>query len=176
MISIQSLYQETIKFAAHHHSQQKIPGTELPYLVHLSNVAMEILIASEKSADFQLALAIPVALLHDCLEDTETTLEELTDHFGKEVAEGVLALTKNSALEKNERMSDSLKRIKQQPKEIWAVKLADRITNLQTPPAHWSDEKIKKYKAEALLILNELHDGNRYLAQRLKEKITSYGI
>lgn len=177
MTSIQTIYQETIKFAAQKHTDknQTIPGTDLPYVVHLSNVAMEILIAFEKSKDFNLEFAVQVALLHDVLEDTETTFQELENTFGKAVAEGVLALTKNSDLEKALQMADSLHRIKQQSKEVWAVKLADRITNLQTPPFHWSDEKIKKYKAEAQLILQELKGGNDYLEQRLQEKIETYG-
>ncbi len=176
MTSIQTIYQETIKFAAQKHTDknQTIPGTNLPYVVHISNVAMEILLAFEKSPQFSLEFAIQLALLHDCLEDTNTTLEELQHHFGKQVAEGVLALTKNSDLKKDEKMMDSLQRIKQQPSEVWAVKLADRITNLQPPPLHWSEEKIKNYKAEAIIILNELRGGNEYLENRLKEKIENY--
>lgn len=175
-MSIQTLYQETIKFAAQKHTDknQTIPGTNLPYAVHLSNVAMEILVTSEKSKDFDPGFAVQVALLHDSLEDTDTSFQELEHIFGKTVAEGVLALTKNSDLEKVHQMQDSLHRIKEQPKEIWAVKLADRITNLQTPPAHWSDQKIRNYKAEARLILQELKGGNDYLEQRLQEKINEY--
>lgn len=176
MMSIQTVYQETIKFAAQKHADknQTIPGTNLPYAVHLSNVAMEILVAFEKSKDFDLGFAVQVALLHDSLEDTDTTFQELENIFGKAVAEGVLALTKNSGLEKAHQMQDSLHRIKEQPKEIWAVKLADRITNLQTPPSHWSDQKIKNYKAEARLILQELKGGNDYLELRLQKKIIEY--
>jgi guanosine-3',5'-bis(diphosphate) 3'-pyrophosphohydrolase len=175
-MSIQDVYQNTIKFAAQLHSNknQIIPGTNLPYVVHLSNVAMEILIASEKSKNFDAEFAVQLALLHDTLEDTDVTFEELENKFGKAVVDGVLALTKNSDLEKSEKMMDSLRRIKQQPKEVWAVKLADRITNLQRPPHFWKAEKIKKYKEEAQIILEELRGGNEYLENRLKEKIETY--
>jgi len=175
-MSIQDIYQTTIKFAAQKHTDQNqtIPGTDLPYVVHLSNVAMEILLASEKTENFDGELAVQVALLHDILEDTPTTYEELENTFSKTVAEGVLALTKNADLEKDQRMMDSLNRIKKLPKEVWAVKLADRITNLQPPPVHWSEEKIKKYTAEAEIILQELHGGNEYLEKRLEQKIKEY--
>jgi (p)ppGpp synthase/HD superfamily hydrolase len=73
-----------------------------------------------------------------------------------------------------EKMLDSLKRIKQQPKEIWAVKLADRIVNLYEPPYYWNNDKKKKYKEESEIILKELGDGNQYLADRLRNKIASY--
>ena len=46
-------------------------------------------------------------------------------------------------------MADSLARIKQQPKEVWLVKLADRSANLGKPPHYWSAEKILAYRQEA---------------------------
>jgi (p)ppGpp synthase/HD superfamily hydrolase len=54
------------------------------------------------------------------------------------------------------------------------VKLSDRITNLQPPPRHWSKEKTRTYRSEAILILDKLGDANRYLAERLKTKIAEY--
>jgi guanosine-3',5'-bis(diphosphate) 3'-pyrophosphohydrolase len=172
--SIQSLYQQTLKYAAEQHGNQKITGSEIPYVVHLSNVCMEILLAAQRTENFDLRLAIPVALLHDVLEDTQTSEDELTSRFGLQVASGVKALTKNDALPKEEQTPDSLRRIKQAPKEVWAVKLADRITNLQPPPAHWTKEKIAQYRKEAQAIYDELKAGNVYLADSLKQKINEY--
>jgi guanosine-3',5'-bis(diphosphate) 3'-pyrophosphohydrolase len=83
-------------------------------------------------------------------------------------------LTKDETLPKAERMRDSLRRIKQAPKEAWAVKLGDRITNLQPPPAHWTTEKINYYREEAKVIYEELKDGNPYLVNRLKREIEKY--
>jgi (p)ppGpp synthase/HD superfamily hydrolase len=131
--------------------------------------------ASEKTEDFNLSLAIQVSLLHDVLEDTNTTFDEIAKEFSLDVAEGVQSLTQNDDLPKEEKMMDSLNRIKKQPKETQAVKLADRITNLQEPPKHWPLEKIQKYKEEAILILEHLKDSNLYLANRLRDKITAYG-
>lgn len=177
-MNTQDIYQRTIKFAAQKHTDnnQTISGTNLPYIVHLSNVAMEIFIAAGKTKNFNLEFAIQISLLHDILEDTEVTFDELENEFGKIIAVSVLALTKQPNLSKEERMMDSLQRIKQQSKEVWAVKLADRITNLQHPPHFWSVEKIKKYKEEAKTILHELNGGNEYLENRLREKIKDYNI
>jgi guanosine-3',5'-bis(diphosphate) 3'-pyrophosphohydrolase len=171
---IQTLYQRAIKFAAERHGDQKIPGSNIPYAVHLSNVCMEILLAAQETDSFDLPLAVQVALLHDVLEDTQAPENELAERFGPQVASGVKALTKNAALPKEERMTDSLRRIKQQPKEVWAVKLADRITNLQPPPAHWTPEKIVQYREEAQAIYDDLKEGNAYLAERLKSEIDDY--
>ncbi|MEM8891118.1 MAG: bifunctional (p)ppGpp synthetase/guanosine-3',5'-bis(diphosphate) 3'-pyrophosphohydrolase, partial [Bacteroidota bacterium] len=52
-------------------------------------------------------------------------------------------------------------------KEAGIVKLADRITNLQGPPYHWSKEKAASYREEAKLILDSLKGKNAYLESRL---------
>jgi (p)ppGpp synthase/HD superfamily hydrolase len=172
----QELYQKAMRFAGEKHSQQKVPGTGANYLLHLANVSMEILIALKQTDDFDLELAIQVAILHDVIEDTDTTFEEVKVNFGTQVASGVLALTKNDKLtSKTAKMQDSLKRINLQPKEVGMVKLADRITNLQAPPAHWSKEKIAAYLKEAKAIAESLINKNDYLQERLLGKIEAYG-
>jgi (p)ppGpp synthase/HD superfamily hydrolase len=172
----QSLYQDVIKFATAKHiaMEQTVPGTDLPYVVHLSNVAMEVILASFHTPDFNLGFAIQVALLHDTIEDTATTFDELKDRFGVDVALAVSALSKNPDIPKESQMMDSLLRIKKLQPEVWAVKLADRITNLQDPPSSWYSDKIKKYFNEAGLILNELEEGNEFLAKRLNMKMVEY--
>ena len=173
----QTLYQEAIKFAAARHleNNQKVPGTDLPYVVNLINVAIEILMASAYTNDFNLGFAIQVALLHDTIEDPSATFDELENAFGVDIANGVSALTKNKSLPKEKQMQDSLQRIQKFQKEVWAVKLADRITNLQPPPSHWDKEKIINYKNDAKVILNELQAGNDFLAKRMSSTIELYG-
>jgi (p)ppGpp synthase/HD superfamily hydrolase len=159
-------YIHAYRFAAQAHQGQKFPGTDLPYLVHLGFVAIEPQ-ANE-------TLAVQAALLHDAIEDTAVTFDELGSAFGQAVAEGVKALSKNPELSKSEQMADCLQRIKQQPREIWMVKLADRISNLQAPPSYWNKKKIKKYQAEAEIIFEALKDASPYLANRLQCKIDEY--
>jgi guanosine-3',5'-bis(diphosphate) 3'-pyrophosphohydrolase len=117
---------------------------------------------------------VQVALLHDTLEDTNTSYAELADYFGTEIAQAVLALTKDDQLPYEEQMRDSIDRIKKLPHEVWAVKMADRISNLQPPPEHWNTERIKNYKQQSTQILELLRDGNAYLANRLEKAIKNY--
>lgn len=175
-MEVQTFYQEAIKFATSRHLEkdQKVPGTDLPYVVHLSNVAMEIMIAAYNSENFNLIFAVQVALLHDIIEDTTTKIEELEIRFGVDIAKAVSALTKNIELSNDKQMQDSLTRIKKMQPEVWAVKLADRIANLQTPPPYWDIQKIVKYQSEAKIILMELKEGNKYLANRLEKVIEEY--
>jgi guanosine-3',5'-bis(diphosphate) 3'-pyrophosphohydrolase len=175
-MEIQDIYQKVLRYAAEKHAlqQQTLPDSIIPYAVHMSNVAMEILVAATHSKNFDTEYALQVALLHDVLEDTEVTAEELTTLFGIAVATGVQALTKNTDLPHEEQMKDSLQRIKNCVPEVRAVKLADRITNLQEPPQSWSMDKRQHYLREADLILMELCGTNEYLEKRLALKIEAY--
>ncbi len=172
----QEIYIKAYRFAAHAHQGQKVPGTEISYIMHLSFVSMEVIAALNVEQERNGNLAIQCALLHDTIEDTDTTFEQIEAEFGEAVANGVLALTKNNSLEKSLQMTDSLQRIKEQLPEISMVKLADRITNLQTPPYYWKQDKIVRYRAEAISIYEALKDASPFLASRLALKIESYQV
>jgi len=172
---IQEIYQKAMKYAGEQHKDQKVPGSESNYLLHLSNVAMEVIMAYNASADFNLKYAIQLAILHDTIEDTDSTFSEISQLFGEDVAIGIEALTKNNSLEtKEDQMLDSLNRIKHLKDEVGLVKLADRITNLQKPPNHWTNEKILSYQNEAKIISSKLKKKNEYLNRRIDFKIQEY--
>ncbi len=168
-------YIKAWNFASKAHGDQRVPGSGVPYINHIGLVAMEILTALNYSDISSPDLAVQCALLHDTIEDTPCTYDDIKAEFGQDVAAGVLALSKNTDLPtKREQMTDSLLRITQQPHEVWMVKMADRITNLQPPPAYWDQQKISDYQTEATLILNHLGAANNNLAQRLTDKIAAY--
>lgn len=180
------LYHRVLRFAAQAHGEQRLPGSQLPYVVHLAGVAMEVVASTAAPSaatapPFNLGLAVTCALLHDTIEDTATTADALAQTFGPAVAQIVSALSKEPALPKWARMADSLTRIAALPptlrREAAIVKLADRITNLQPPPAHWTADKRTAYQAEARLLLTHLEPLANWppLAQRLSERITAYG-
>ncbi len=170
----QDLYLNALIFAARAHQGQLFPGTKLPYVVHLNMVCMEVMAALPCSPEADGDLAVLCALLHDTLEDTQTLYRDIREQFGTPVADGVLALTKDLSLPKAAQMKDSLHRIRLQPVEVWMVKLADRISNLQTPPRFWTAEKVERYREEALVIHDTLQSASSFLARRLREKIQQY--
>lgn len=171
----QEVYQECLRFVAEKHHEQKVPGSDLPYLVHLCNVCMEVMAALPHSEGVDGDLAIRAALLHDCLEDTPTPPQALEKRYGSDLVQTVAALTKNEDLPKEERMADSLGRIKAAGTVAAMVKLADRITNLQEPPSFWSPAKRKAYQAEARQIHEALGELHPWLGKRLEAKIEAYG-
>jgi (p)ppGpp synthase/HD superfamily hydrolase len=164
------------RFAAEAHQGQTVPGTALPYIMHVSLVSMEVMAALQAEPGHEGDLAVQCALLHDVIEDAGVTFERLEAEFGVAVAQGVLTLSKDKTVEKPLRMQDSLRRIMKQPHEVWMVKLADRITNLAPPPKHWTKEKIASYREEAIAIHAALKDASPFLAERLLARIRDYGV
>jgi len=167
-------YVRAYRFAARAHRGQLVSGTDLPYLVHVTLVCMEVISAFRHETGHDEELAIQCALLHDVIEDTQTSLQELSAEFGERIAMGVLALSKDPKIDKGQQLQDSIRRIKMQPAEIWMVKLADRITNLRPPPSFWTAQKIETYYGEALLIRDALSEASPILSARLQTKIEEY--
>lgn len=167
-------YLAACRYAAEVHLGQTVPGTELPYILHLQMVCQEVVCALTVEPTGDAELAVLCALLHDSVEDTDATIEDVAARFGDPVAAGVASLTKDPSLPKPERMPDSLRRIRAQPRAVWMVKLADRVTNLQPPPAHWAADKCARYRAEAETILSALGPASAWLSDRMRAKIRGY--
>ena len=172
------IYKDALAFALKAHGDQKTPQG-LPYSFHIVSVANEIInsLSMHRISYDEANVAIMCALLHDVNEDTamEATRQYVDLPHIETIEDGVAALTKNETLSsKQEQMKDSLERLKNMPKCVQMVKLADRITNLAPAPEFWNKNKRKAYLNEAKLILRELQDSNPYLAQKLKNKIDDY--
>lgn len=168
----QDLFYKAFNYAAKAHNGQKLPSSDLPYIIHIACVCSELMVAIDDTVDGN--LVIQCGALHDTLEDTFTTLDFIESEFGKEIAAGVNALSKNRDLEKALQVEDSINRILAQPREIWMVKMADRITNLNPPPDFWSHEKRENYFIQSEFIYNSLKTANLVLAERLRNKILGY--
>jgi (p)ppGpp synthase/HD superfamily hydrolase len=177
-------YVRALRLAARRHAGHFMPvgqdGIVYPYLVHVTSVTAEV-IAALPGSGLDADLAVCCALLHDTIEDTAKTADdraalaaEIAALLGPGVRAGVLALSKDKALEKSAQMADSLRRIREQPHAVWAVKLADRITNLAPAPAHWDAAKRTAYRDEARRILDALGEASPTLAARLRAKIEAY--
>ncbi|MBI2388819.1 MAG: bifunctional (p)ppGpp synthetase/guanosine-3',5'-bis(diphosphate) 3'-pyrophosphohydrolase [Deltaproteobacteria bacterium] len=169
------LYVRALRFASAAHDAQRLPDGDHPYLVHLASVAAEVIAALRAEPGRDEDLAVACALLHDVVEDTEVPAAAIAQAFGDRVAAGVVALSKRDDIPKAERLDDSLRRIREQPPEVWMVKLADRIVNLTPPaPTKWTREKRLAYREEGERIHAALSGASAHLAARLRARVEGY--
>lgn len=123
------LVKRALDWASVWHASQarKYPGIRVPYVSHLAGVAA---ILSRHGFSNEVVAA---GALHDALEDTETTFEELVDKFGPRVAELVRACSEeDKSLSWEERKARYLEAFGQKGWEAQAITLADKIDNLQS--------------------------------------------
>ena len=119
------MVEKAIIFAAKAHNNQKRKGTDIPYITHPFAVGM--LLQKEKCSDEVIAAGI----LHDTLEDTETTFKDLTEAFGVHVANLVLAASENDkSLPWEVRKQHTIDMLKDASLEEIQVIVADKYHNL----------------------------------------------
>lgn len=118
---------EAILYAAQQHSCQLRKGTNLPYIVH----PMEVLnILSRMNAHEELLMA---GVLHDVVEDTDATIEDIAARFGDTVAELVNAHTEqHKDLPWWERKLKSIEHLRTAPQDVKLLILADKLSNLRS--------------------------------------------
>jgi guanosine-3',5'-bis(diphosphate) 3'-pyrophosphohydrolase len=136
------LVSSAANFAAERHKDQRRKGKrQVPYVNHLAEVARLLAIAT-KGTDAELVAA---GWLHDTVEDTETSQDELVSTFGDDVASLVMEVTDDKSLPKAERKR--LQVLKTPAKTLRAkmIKLADLTSNLRQFPEDWESQRINDY-------------------------------
>jgi len=141
----ESLLLDAVAFAAHkHRSQHRKDAEASPYINH--PIALASLLKREGVDDLAVLCA---ALLHDTIEDTDTTADELRVAFGEVVTSVVLEVTDDKTLDKAERKRLQVVHAHELSTRAKLVKLADKICNVYdlvaAPPAGWSLERKREY-------------------------------
>ncbi|KDB08065.1 metal dependent phosphohydrolase [Burkholderia sp. lig30] len=135
-----------IAFAADKHRHQRRKDHEgSPYINH--PIALANVLANEAGVEDERVLV--AAVLHDTVEDTETTEQELLRVFGKDVADIVMEVTDDKDLPKDERKRLQIEHAAHISRRAKLVKLADKICNVRdivtSPPADWPLERKQAY-------------------------------
>ena len=120
------LIHKAIEFAAKKHRNQTRKGSDTPYIIHPVEV-MLFLKESGCSAD-----VVAAGVLHDTLEDTDTTFEELKECFGEVVAKLVASESEDKSKTWQERKQTTIDHMKTASEEVVTVCLADKLSNLQS--------------------------------------------
>lgn len=139
-------FARALDFAAHKHTDQRRKGVRAePYVNHLAEVARLV----AEATDGKDRVAVLAALLHDTIEDTDATREELERAFGAEVAAVVVEVTDDKRLTKAERKQRQIDDAAKKSHAAKLVKLADKTSNLRamavSPPANWTQARKREY-------------------------------
>jgi GTP diphosphokinase / guanosine-3',5'-bis(diphosphate) 3'-diphosphatase len=175
---MESIHQilEAARFAAEKHAQQRRKGAGAePYVNHLIEVAH---LVSTAVTEHDVAL-VQAAFLHDTIEDTATTAEELTQSFGPDVAALVLEMTDDKSLPKQERKRLQIEHAPSISPRAQIVKLADKISNLRSillsPPTHWDYERKRQYFEWAKRVVDALSAPNPILKAEFEKTHARFG-
>jgi (p)ppGpp synthase/HD superfamily hydrolase len=118
---------DAYEFAADAHAGQQRKGDGSPYIAHPTEVAR--LLEAEGVADEEL---IAATFLHDVVEDTEHTIDEIRERFGPEVARLVAAMTEDKSVEPYERRKDHHRdQVEAAGKRAATIYAADKLANLR---------------------------------------------
>ncbi|MGQ0654733.1 MAG: HD domain-containing protein [Betaproteobacteria bacterium] len=137
---------EALAFAAHKHRDQRRKDAEAsPYINHPIALA-DALVNEGGVSDIEVLCA---ALLHDTVEDTDTTPAELAEAFGPRIARIVAEVTDDTRLPKDERKRLQVEHAPGLSREAKLVKLADKLCNLRDvdlrPPFKWDVARRREY-------------------------------
>ncbi|XP_048811678.1 guanosine-3',5'-bis(diphosphate) 3'-pyrophosphohydrolase MESH1 isoform X2 [Lagopus muta] len=120
------------------------------------------------------------ALLHDTVEDTDTTLPEIEERFGPEVRRVVEELTDDKTLPKAERKRLQVERAAGSSARAKLVKLADKLHNLRDlqrcAPKGWSEERVQEYFRWAAEVVAGLRGTSPPLEAALQRLLEERGV
>ena len=154
-------------FAAHKHRDQRRKDVRAtPYINHPLELAH--LLSSEGGVTDPAVLA--AALLHDTIEDTQTSYEELRSEFGLRVADIVIEVTDTKFLGKRARKRLQIEKAGRSSAGAKHVKIADKLCNLRdilaSPPKAWSLKRKQEYFDWAKAVVDRVRDANPRLARK----------
>jgi guanosine-3',5'-bis(diphosphate) 3'-pyrophosphohydrolase len=161
-----SLILKAVKFSADkHRSQRRKDRDESPYINHPIEVA-EMLLRVGQVNDPEI---IAAALLHDTIEDTKTTPEEIEKEFGAKVLSLVMEVTDDKSLPKERRKQLQVETAPHKSTGAKHIKIADKISNLRDithfPPADWSLQRRSEYVDWSERVVAGLRGVNRPLEE-----------
>ena len=163
----------TLRFAAVKHCDQRRKGVDAaPYVNHLIEVA-ELLARVGGITD---PVTLQAGILHDTLEDTKTTPDELEKTFGPEVRQVVEEVTDNKKLSSAERKRAQIEHAPHLSARAKLVKLADKISNvrevIEVPPKDWSLARRREYLDWSERVVAGCRGANTKLEQLYDKTLT----
>ena len=166
---------KAVAFAAEKHKlQMRTNPQKTPYIIHPLGVADQVMrIGHVYDTDVLIA-----ALLHDVLDDTGTTREEIASQFGEKVASYVEEMTEDLKLSSKERKKLQIIHALHQSQGASFIKLSDKLHNLNTlmtdPPAGWSQDQMDQYFQWTQSVIENLPEVSDSLKEAVHKAIVKY--
>ena len=160
--------------AQKHRAQARSNPKKTPYIIHPIEVA-DFVMRIGKVYDKEVLVA---ALLHDIMDDTGTTYEEISGLYGKKVSQYVEEMTVKKELPLKQQKKYQIIQALHQTPSVAIIKLSDKLSNLRTlaknPPSSWTRDRIDQYFQWAQSVIENLPESNLLLKQAVKEVISGY--
>jgi GTP diphosphokinase / guanosine-3',5'-bis(diphosphate) 3'-diphosphatase len=157
-----------LEFAAEKHKLQRRKGNlKIPYINHPIKVSKLLAETGEKDPEL-----LAAAMLHDTLEDTETTYAELEDKFGREIAGIVVELTDDMSLPELIRKEKQLKKASTLSSKAKLIKIADKICNINdllVYPIYWTKARKIRYFEWSKQVVEKCKGLNTILDKKFEE-------
>ena len=173
-LAMAGLMRATLFAAEKHRGQRRKDAARTPYINHPIMV-VNLLANVGRIADLE---TLQAGMLHDTIEDTDTTADELEEHFGYKVRSLVLEVTDDTSLEKPERKRLQVEHAPHLTPRAKCIKIADKIANLtdllNSPPAKWPEERLRQYVVWSRQVVDGCRGHNRLLEVRYDEVAGSF--
>jgi len=170
------LFTKALQFASvKHQAQRRKNNGNIPYINHPIEVANILVHAGVNDME-----VLAAGLLHDTVEDTDTTPEELEKEFGARIKNIVLECSDDKSKDKAERKRYQIEKALKVSHEAKLVKMADKISNntglLIDPPPKWTPERVKGYFLWSQAVCNNLKGANEKLDTEIEAVFFKSGI
>jgi (p)ppGpp synthase/HD superfamily hydrolase len=160
-----------VRFAAEAHSGQRRKGAKPePYFNHLAEVAH---LAAE-ATNGENSIIIAAAYLHDIIEDTGVTKEDIEKSFGLDIANLVSELTDDPDLDKEEQRQEQIKIAGKLSATAKLLKIADKTSNIRgiaDNPPDWPQDEIDDYIKWAIQVVDECRGSSQMLEKRFDDAV-----
>jgi guanosine-3',5'-bis(diphosphate) 3'-pyrophosphohydrolase len=170
----QLLILRAAQLAAELHQDQRRKGaSKRPYINHPLEVAQRL----AEGAQVTDAEVLAAALLHDTVEDTDATAEDILEAFGPRVAALVAEVTDDKSLEKAERKQLQVEHAPHLSADAAAIKISDKTSNVmdlvRDPPPDWSHSRLVGYLDWAERVVGAIKHPHPALRQRFHAAIAA---
>lgn len=160
-----------VEFSAYKHlGQYRKDEAKTPYIIHPIGVSRSLF----EEGNIRSINVLTAALLHDTLEDTPTSPEEIEQLFGSRVRMTIEELTNDPTLSTQENKQRQVDHAPELSLNAQLVKLADRLYNvrdLRSPPPNWDKQAVDRYIEWGEKLLNALQGTNSSLEKALRSEI-----